>query len=55
MKVDSAYFVKSTPLRPFTGSFQHFADMLHIYWRFKMCMKKFDAEKEYLFKNLRGF
>ena len=38
---DSAYFVKSTPLRAFTGSFQHFADMLDI---LKMCMKKFDAE-----------
>ena len=25
--VDSAYFVKSTSLRVFTGSFQHFADL----------------------------
>ena len=24
---DSTYFVKWTPLRAFTGSFQHFADM----------------------------
>ena len=24
------YFVKSTPLRTFIGSFQHFANMLHI-------------------------
>ena len=29
--VDSAYFVKSTPQRAFTGSFQHFADMLQTY------------------------
>ena len=36
--VDSAFFVKSTPLRPFFfGSFQHFVGM-------KICMKKFDAE-----------
>ena len=46
--VDSAYFVKSTPLRAFTGSFQHFADVL------KMCMKKFDAEKIF-FDKLTGF
>ena len=26
--VDSAYIVKSTPLRAFIGSFEHFADML---------------------------
>ena len=26
--VDSAYFVKSVPLRAFTISFQHFEDML---------------------------
>ena len=25
--VDSAYFVKSTPLRAYIGSFQHFANM----------------------------
>ena len=31
--VDSAYFVKSTPLTAFIGSFQHFADMLQTYWR----------------------
>ena len=31
--VDSAYFVKSTLLRAFTGAFQHFADMLQTYWR----------------------
>ena len=40
--VDSAYLVKSTPLRAFTESFQHFADILDI---LKMCMKKSDAEK----------
>ena len=28
------YFVKSTSLRVFTGSFQHFVDMLQIYWRY---------------------
>ena len=42
---DSAYFVKSTPLRAFTGSFQHFADTLYVTDILKMCMKKFDAEK----------
>ena len=25
---DSVYFVKSTPFRAFTGSYQHFEDML---------------------------
>ena len=39
---DSTYFVKSTPLRAFTGSFQHFADTLHL---LRMCMKKVDTEK----------
>ena len=48
---DSTYFVKSTPLRAFTGSFQHFADMLDI---LKMCMKKLDAEKLF-FDKLTGF
>ena len=43
--VDRANFVKSTPLRAFTGSFQLFANMLDI---MKMCMKKFDAEKYFL-------
>ena len=36
---DSTYFVKSTPLSAFTGSFQHcrcLTDTL------KICMKKFD-------------
>ena len=49
--LDSACFVKSTPLRAFTGSFKHFADMLDI---LKMCMKKFDAEKMFFFNELTG-
>ena len=49
---DSAYFVKSTPLRAFTGSFQHFADTLQTYRQ--MYMKKFDAEK-IIFDKLTGF
>ena len=48
--VDSAYFVKSTPLRAFTGSFQHFTDIDIL----KMCMKKVDAEK-YFLTNLQVF
>ena len=48
--VDSAYFVKSTPLRAFTESFQHFVDVTDI---LKMCMKKFDAEKIF-FDKLTG-
>ena len=48
--VESAHFVKSTPVRAFTESFQHFADMLR-----KMCMKKFDAEKCFFFNKLIGF
>ena len=48
---DSVYFVKSTPLKAFTGSFQHFEDMLQT---LKMCMKKFDAEK-ICFVKLTGF
>ena len=42
---DSTYFVKSTSLSAFTGSFQHFAGMLQTY---------FDAEKIY-FDKLTGF
>ena len=42
--IHSAYFVKSNPLRAFTGSFQHFA----VTGILKMCMKKFDAEKIFL-------
>ena len=48
---DTTYFVKSTPPRAFTGSFQHFADILDI---LKMCMKTFDAEKIF-FDKLTGF
>ena len=43
--VDSAYLVKSTPLRAFIGAFQHIADMLQIIDILMMCMWKFDAEK----------
>ena len=49
--VDSAHFVKSTPLRPFTGSFQHFAD--YVTDILKMCMREFDVEKIF-FKKLTG-
>ena len=45
--VDSAYFVKSTSLRSFTGYFQHCADIVTDIW--KMCMKKFDAEIFFFF------
>ena len=51
--VDSAYFMKSTPLRAFTGSFQHFADT-YVTEILKMRMKKFDAEKLFFVK-LTGF
>ena len=50
--VDGAYFVKSTPLRAFIGSFQRFVDMLQRV--LKILMKKFDAEKIFSDK-LRGF
>ena len=50
--VDSAHFVKSTPLKSFHWIFSAFCryvtDIL------KMCMKKFDAEK-YFLTNLQGF
>ena len=49
--VDSAYFVKTTPLKAFIGSFQHFVDMLQTS---KISMKKFDAEK-ISFDKLTGF
>ena len=51
------YFVKSTPVRAFTGPFQHFEDMLQRRYFadiLKMCMKKFDAVK-YFLTNLQGF
>ena len=44
--VGSAHFVKSTPPRAFSISFQYFADMFltfdHI---LKMCMKNYNTEK----------
>ena len=50
--VDSAYFVKSTPLRAFIRSFsilcRYVTDIL------KMCMTKFDDEKIF-FDKLTGF
>ena len=48
--VDSAYFMKSTALRVFTGFFQHYPDIIDI---MKMCMKKFDIEKIF-FDKLTG-
>ena len=41
--VGSAYFVKSTPPRAFSISFQYFADMLQTI--LKMCMWNYNAEK----------
>ena len=48
--VDSAHFVKINPLRAFSESFQHFADVLDI---LKMCMEEFDTVKIF-FKKLTG-
>ena len=52
MTVNSAYFVKSTPLRAFVGSFSK------IYTKItdivKMCMWEFDAEK-ILFDKIAAF
>ena len=50
--VDNAYFVKSTPLIAFTGSFQYFADMLQTYWR---CAWRSLMQKKYFLTNLQGF
>ena len=50
--VDSAYFVKSTPLRAFTGSFHHFADMLQTYWR---CAWRSLMQKKIFSDKLTGF
>ena len=50
--VDSAYFVKSTSLRAFTGSFQHSAEMLQTYWR---CAWRSLMQKKYFLTNLQGF
>ena len=49
MMVDSAYIVKSTALRAFTGSFEHFADR-----HMEDVHKKFNAEKIF-FDKLTGF
>ena len=50
MMVDSAYFVKSTPLRSFTGYFQHCTDIVTDIW--ETCMRKFEAE--FFFVKLTG-
>ena len=47
--VDSVYFVKSAPLRAFTGFLDRYVTEI-----LKMCMKKFDAEK-LVFDKLTGF
>ena len=52
MVFDSVHLAKSTPLRAFTGSFQHLED--NVADILKMCMKKFDAEKIF-FDKLTGF
>ena len=49
---DSAYFVKSSPLRAFFGSFQQFADMLQTYWRYAW---RSLMQKKYFLTNLQGF
>ena len=49
--VDSAYFVKSTPLRAFTGSFQHFAYVLQTFWR---CAWRSLTLKKIFLTNLQG-
>ena len=50
--VDSVYIVKSTPLRAFIGSFQHFEDILQTYWR---CAWRNLMQKKYFLTNLQGF
>ena len=49
---NSTYFVKSTPLRAFIGSFQHFAEMLQTYWRY-VCGSL--MLKKYFLTNWQGF
>ena len=49
---DSAYFVKSTPLRAFSGYFQHRADMLQTYGR---CAWRSVMLKFFFWSNLQGF
>ena len=46
---DNTYFVKSTPLRAFIESFQHFAEMF-VTDILKICMWRFDAEKTFFDK-----
>ena len=46
------YFVKSTPLRAFIWSFQHFAEMLQTYWR---CACGSLMLKKYFLTNWHGF
>ena len=46
--VDSAYFVKSTPLRAFSVSYHYFAYTVDI---LKMCMKILDAVNLFLTNN----
>ena len=51
----NVYFVKSTPLRAFIGSSQHFAVMLQTYWRCawrSLMLKKDFFDKLTLFFNL---
>ena len=48
--VDSVYIVKSTILKAFIGSFQHFEDMLQTYWRSarrSLMQKKYFFDKQY--------
>ena len=50
--VDSVYIDRSTPLRAFIGSFQHFGDMLQTYWR---CAWRSLMQKKYFLTNLQSF
>ena len=50
--VDSVYIVKSTPLRAFIGSFQHFEDMLQTYWR---CAWRSLMQKKIFWQTYRVF
>ena len=52
MIVNSIYFVKSTPLTVFVGSFQNIQDMLNteiVLQTLKKCMRKFDADFFFFF------
>ena len=51
--VDSAYIVKSTPLRAVIESLKYFAYMLSDL--LKMCMKKCDAEKNIFLTKMTEF